>query len=146
MSVSSGFAKWKHNIKQVNLVLDGNVLIALLEEEIIIQDRGSSQKKAKHVSLPAPAIGKLYHGARKSRNTTQNLAKVDRLTQRFPLLYCDLDTAKWYGIIKHQLQREGLPIPNNDIWIAAIAMQYNPILVTRDSHFDEIESLQTERW
>lgn len=126
-------------------LLDTNVLIALLEEEIVIQDRGSSQKTTP-VSLPAPAIGELYYGARKSRNTTENLAKVDRLTQRFPLLYCDLDTARWYGIIKNQLQREGRPIPNNDIWIAAIAMQYGLVLVTRDAHFDAVESLPTERW
>lgn len=126
-------------------LLDTNVLIALLEEEIVIQDQGSSQKTTP-VSLPAPAIGELYYGARKSRNTTENLAKVDRLTQRFPLLYCDLDTARWYGIIKNQLQREGRPIPNNDIWIAAIAMQYGLVLVTRDAHFDAVKSLQTECW
>ncbi len=43
-------------------------------------------------------------------------------------------------------QQKGRLIPDNDIWIAAIAMQHNLILVTRDSHFDEIESLQIERW
>ena len=49
-------------------------------------------------------------------------------------------------VIKDRLRRNGRPIPNNDIWIAAIAMQNDLILVTRDSHFDEVESLQTERW
>ena len=44
------------------------------------------------------------------------------------------------------MRQKGRPIRNNDIWIAAIAMQYDLILVTRDSHFDEVESLQTERW
>ena len=38
------------------------------------------------------------------------------------------------------------PIPDNDIWIAAIAMQRGLILVTRDAHFDEVESLPTEYW
>lgn len=45
-----------------------------------------------------------------------------------------------------RLQSKGTPIQDNDIWIAAIALQHNLILVTRDAHFDEIESLQTERW
>lgn len=49
-------------------------------------------------------------------------------------------------VIKDRLRRDGRSIPNNDIWIAAIAMQNDLILVTRDSHFDEVESLQTERW
>jgi tRNA(fMet)-specific endonuclease VapC len=59
---------------------------------------------------------------------------------------CDLETAGWFGIIKDQLRRKGSLIPDNDIWIAAVAMQRGLILATRDSHFDEIESLQTERW
>ena len=126
-------------------LLDTNVLIALLENEIVIQVRDGSQN-ATTVSLPTAAIGELYYGARKSGNPVENLARVNRLTQRFPLIFCDLETAQWYGIIKIQLQRKGRPIPNNDIWIAAIAMQHNLILVTRDSHFDEIESLQVESW
>ena len=68
------------------------------------------------------------------------------LVQQSIVFPCDLETAQWYGIIKDQLRRKGRPIPDNDIWIAAIAMQYDLILVTRDSHFDEVESLQTEHW
>ncbi|MXZ01781.1 type II toxin-antitoxin system VapC family toxin [Candidatus Poribacteria bacterium] len=49
-------------------------------------------------------------------------------------------------MIKERLRRRGRPIPNNDIWIAAIALQHDLVLVTRDAHFDEVESLQTERW
>ena len=124
-------------------LLDTNVLIALLKDEIEIQDRSQN---VTIVSLPVPAIGELYYGARKSGNPIENLARVNRLTQRFPLLFCDLETARWYGIIKNRLRRKGRPIPNNDIWIAAIAMQHGLILVTRDSHFDEVDSLQTERW
>jgi len=38
------------------------------------------------------------------------------------------------------------PLPENDIWIAAIALQYNLTLVTRDAHFQEVENLQQIRW
>ena len=126
-------------------LLDTNILIAMLADDMIVYVQNKTQNVPK-VSLPSPAIGELYYGARKSGRPIENLAKVNRLTQRFPLISCDLETAQWYGIIKEQLQRKGRPIPNNDIWIAAIALQYELILVTRDSHFDEIESLQTERW
>jgi tRNA(fMet)-specific endonuclease VapC len=76
----------------------------------------------------------------------ENLHKIDILVQQSLVFPCDLETAQWYGIIKNQLRRKGSPIPDNDIWIAAIALQYDLILVTRDSHFNEVESLQTERW
>ncbi|WP_375340510.1 PIN domain-containing protein [Plectonema radiosum] len=47
---------------------------------------------------------------------------------------------------KYLLRIKGHPLPENDIWIAAIALQYNLMLVTRDAHFLEIENLQTVTW
>ena len=126
-------------------LLDTNILIVMLADDMIIHTPDEMQNAPK-VSLPSPAIGELYYGARKSNRPIENLTKVNRLTQRFPLISCDLETAQWYGIIKERLRRKGRPIPNNDIWIAAIALQYDLILVTRDAHFYEVESLQTERW
>jgi len=40
----------------------------------------------------------------------------------------------------------GNPIPENDIWIAAIAQQHNLIVVTRDQHFDAVEAIAAEKW
>jgi len=37
-------------------------------------------------------------------------------------------------------------IPENDIWIAAIAVQHNLTLVSRDGHFNEIENLKVIAW
>jgi tRNA(fMet)-specific endonuclease VapC len=44
------------------------------------------------------------------------------------------------------LKLKGTPIPENDIWIAAIAMQFELPLVTRDKHFDKIERIIIEKW
>jgi tRNA(fMet)-specific endonuclease VapC len=96
--------------------------------------------------LASPTVGELYYGAQKSDNVTENLRRVNTFVENHVCLSCDLETARWYGIIRNQLQKKGRPIPNNDIWIAAVAMQRGLILATRDSHFDEIESLQTEYW
>ncbi len=96
--------------------------------------------------LASSAIGELYYGAQKSEKPIENIRRIDRLTQRFPIYSCNLETARWYGIIKNQLQRKGCLIPDNDIWIAAIVMQRELVLVTRDAHFDEVETLPTERW
>ena len=96
--------------------------------------------------LASPMIGELYYGAQKSDKITENLHRVDSFIENHVILSCDLITAQWYGIIKNELRIKGTPIPNNDIWIASVAMQHELILVTRDSHFDEVESLQKERW
>lgn len=99
-----------------------------------------------NVFLTSPVIGELYYGARKSDRILENLRRINTFVKEHFFLSCDLETANWYGIIKERLQHKGSPIPDNDIWIAAIAMQYGLILVTRDAHFDAVESLQVERW
>ena len=124
-------------------LLDTNIVIAMFADEEELQER---RQNADKVFLPSPVVGELCYGARKSSRPIENLTRVNRLIQDFRVIPCNLETARWYGIIKDNLRRRGRLIPDNDIWIAAIAMQRGLILVTRDSHFDEVESLQTERW
>ena len=123
--------------------LDTNIVIGMFAEDKVIQEKIENTEK---LFLASPVVGELYYGARKSNRSMENLTRVNRLTQRFPLYSCNLETAKWFGIIKDQLRQRGHLIPDNDIWIAAIALQHDLILVTRDAHFDEVESLQTEYW
>jgi tRNA(fMet)-specific endonuclease VapC len=54
--------------------------------------------------------------------------------------------ARQYGVIKNALRAKGRPIPENDIWIAAIAMQYHLTLVARDGHFQEVDGLVVGQW
>jgi len=51
-----------------------------------------------------------------------------------------------YGQIKSQLKSKGRPLPENDIWIAAIASQHSLKIITRDKHFNEIDSVSLEEW
>ena len=124
-------------------LLDTNIAIALFAGDPVVKQK---VRNVEYIAVAPPIIGELCFGAQKSNKTTENLNKIDILVQQSIIFLCDLETAQWYGTIKDQLQREGRPIPDNDIWIAAIAMQHDLILVTRDSHFDEVESLQTEYW
>ncbi len=52
-----------------------------------------------------------------------------------------LSVAKRYGALLHLLLSKGRPIPTNDIWIAAHALELNATLVTADPHFNEIPLL-----
>jgi tRNA(fMet)-specific endonuclease VapC len=124
-------------------LLDTNIVIALFAGDKAVE---AKVRNTADVALAPPIIGELYFGAQKSGKVTENLQRINMLIEEHILFSCDLETAQWYGIIKDQLRRKGRPIPDNDIWIAAIAIQRGLILVTRDSHFDEVESLQTERW
>ncbi|MDE0088731.1 MAG: type II toxin-antitoxin system VapC family toxin [Candidatus Poribacteria bacterium] len=124
-------------------LLDTNIVIAMFANEVNIEEERQYTGK---VFLPSPVIGELYYGARNSDRPIENIARINRLTERIPNISCNLETARWYGIIKNQLRRKGHLIPDNDIWIAAIALQRELILVTRDAHFNEVESLHLEKW
>lgn len=126
-----------------NYLLDTNIIIGMFTGDRVIEEK---IQNGNNWFLASPAVGELYYGARKSDKITENLHRVNTFVEEHVFLSCDLETAQWYGIIKERLHGKGRPIPNNDIWIAAIAMQHDLILVTRDSHFHEVESLQTERW
>lgn len=90
--------------------------------------------------------GELYYGAQYSINIQKNTSNILKVTARYSVLHIDENTAKFYGSIKAALRKKGKPIPENDIWIAAIAQQYDLILITRDNHFSEIDNLNTELW
>lgn len=50
-------------------------------------------------------------------------------------------TAEHYARLFVQLKRAGTPVPDNDLWIAALALEHDLVLVTRDQHFQKIPQL-----
>ncbi len=76
----------------------------------------------------------------------QSLAEVDQLAQAITVLVVDATTAKVYGRIKHEQRAKGLMIPDNGLWIAATAIQYNLVLAARDLHFTWVAGLDLEQW
>jgi predicted nucleic acid-binding protein len=50
-------------------------------------------------------------------------------------------TAHHYAAIYARLRQAGTPIPTNDIWIAALAVEHSLVLYTRDAHFDRISTV-----
>lgn len=56
------------------------------------------------------------------------------------------ETTRQYGEVKNKLRLKGRPLPENDVWIAALTRHNALILVKRDAHFQEVESLQTVAW
>lgn len=54
------------------------------------------------------------------------------------------ETAEHYAKIFLQLKRAGTPVPDNDLWIAALVLEHDLTLITRDRHFERIPQLTWE--
>jgi len=122
-------------------LLDTSAVIALFAGE---PSAVAAVEAKGEVLLPAIALGELYYGAYRSVRQESNLARLDEFGQRVAVLHCDAATARCYGEAKALLAAKGRPIPENDLWIAALALQHNAIVITRDAHFEQVKSLRVE--
>lgn len=125
------------------MLLDTNAVIALFRNDPVIVSR---LKTVGEVFLCTVVLGELYYGVAKSSQTEKNLQILDEFVSQNVIIDVNEATARQYGSIKGHLRKKGRPIPENDIWIAAIAMQYNLTLLTRDDHFTEVDNLIVETW
>jgi tRNA(fMet)-specific endonuclease VapC len=121
-----------------SVVLDTSVVVDYLR-----QDPGLHRKidQVDDVYLPLVVLGELLYGVHKSSQTSKALAQVQEFCRGCIVLLPDEKTADWYGQIKSELSATGRKIPENDIWIAAIARQQGYPLATRDRHFSFVSSL-----
>lgn len=124
-------------------LLDTNIVIAIFAGD---PDVLEPLVQSNEVFLPTVVLGELYYGARKSTHVDTNISRIDELAASSTLLGCDIDTSRHYGRIKNDLRARGRPIPENDIWIAAVAQQHGLTLVSRDTHFEAVEALSLKVW
>jgi tRNA(fMet)-specific endonuclease VapC len=124
-------------------LLDTNIVIVLFAQDASVQEHLAG---AAEVSVPSIVLGELYYGARKSARVEANLTRMDEFATRIPVLGHDTATARHYGQIKDLLRAKGRPLPENDIWIAAVAQQHQLTLVSRDEHFQQVDELPIETW
>ncbi len=124
-------------------LLDTNIIIALFADDRLIVEQ---IEDAEEVFIPSIVIGELYYGARKSGRTRENVARVDLFAEANIVLICDTETCRWYGVVKDLLSQKSSQIPENDVWIAALALRHGLILVTRDQNFSEVTNLKKEIW
>ena len=124
-------------------LLDTNIVLALFANDSVVVEQMES---AEEVFIPSIVVGELYYGARKSGRVRENVARVDLFAEANVILACDTETCRWYGVVKDLLWQKGSTIPENDVWIAALALRHGLVLVTRDSNFAEVTNLKTETW
>ena len=97
-------------------------------------------------SLPVVVLGEFRFGIARSRHRQRYAQWLRRLIAASAILVVDQETAVSYASIRESLRKKGRPIPSNDAWIAALALQHNLPVLSRDEHFDQVEGLQRRGW
>ena len=96
--------------------------------------------------LPVIVIGEYRYGIQFSRTARTLATALERLLVDLTVLPVEDATTPFYAEIRGQLKSAGTPIPENDIWIAALAQQHELPVVSRDQHFDRVTRLRRVTW
>ena len=123
------------------LLLDSDVVIALFRRDRSVENALGA---ARRIFIPVIVLGELLAGALRGGQVQRERERIAALLASGRVLDCDSATAEHYAQVKDQLRRRGRPIPENDVWIAALARQHGLTLASRDRHFDQIEGLRRE--
>jgi len=95
------------------------------------------------INLPFVVLAELRSGflcGSRSRQNEQFLVRFLN-SERTEVLYADENTTHHFAQVFAQLRKQGSPIPVNDIWIAALAIQHDLLLYSRDQHFDNLAQI-----
>ena len=125
------------------MILDTNAVSAILKADPQIDVLlGPSIRH----HLPVVVIAEYQYGMLGSRVRRRLQAGFRTLESQSIVLACERETADWYAAIRHELREKGRPIPESDLWIAALARQHALEVVSRDPHFDQVDRLQRISW
>jgi tRNA(fMet)-specific endonuclease VapC len=88
-------------------------------------------------------LGELMFGFRKGAKFEENMRRLRRFLEHEAVEVAPLGevTADRYSRIVMQLKKDGCPVPINDVWIAAHAMEHGAELLTSDRHFERVAGL-----
>jgi len=124
-------------------LLDTNAVILFLNGDPNIINLFSNLTR---LNIPVIVVGELFYGAYNSKKHSHNLEILHSILNTAFIIGTDEITAMHYGKIKSELKSKGTPIPENDIWISALARLYKMKVITRDAHFNNIEKMELISW
>ena len=125
------------------MILDTNALSAFIDG-----DRAVGQCLADHgqASIPVIVLGEFRYGLAGSRHRAAYEAWLDEHLPDFDVLAVSAATAVVYARVRVALKKRGRPIPANDVWISALALEHRLPVLTRDVHFDAVPGLKRVGW
>jgi tRNA(fMet)-specific endonuclease VapC len=125
------------------VILDANAVSAIFEGgralEAVLSRRAAHQ-------LPVVVIGDYRYGLARAKRRKTLEPLLNSLIAQCTILNIDTDTTDAYATVREQLRADGKPLPENDVWIAALAVQHDLQLVSRDAHFTAVRGLRLVSW
>ncbi|MEI6150869.1 MAG: type II toxin-antitoxin system VapC family toxin [bacterium] len=125
------------------MILDTNAISAILDGDRVLH---AVLAFADRHHLPVIAMGEYRYGLKSSKHRLALESLLNRLQSESLMVPLNSATAGHYADIRHELKTAGHPIPENDIWIAALARQHRLPIVSRDEHFDAVSGIQRIGW
>lgn len=123
------------------IVLDTNCYTAFLAGDAKVL---AALASAEIVFLSVFVLGELFAGFKGGSKESANRELLMRFLKKpsVQVLNATAETAAVFGRIKAALKKAGTPLPINDVWIAAHAVETGATLVSYDSHFEKIIGLK----
>lgn len=125
------------------MILDTNAVSSLFRGDRSLEKLLADDDRHQ---LPVIVVGEYAFGLRRSRGHRRLQELLDELVKESDILEIDLGTTNFYADIRGELHQRGEPIPENDLWIAALCLQHRQPLVSRDLHFDRVPKLERSVW
>ncbi len=122
------------------VLLDTNIYVAFKRNDGEVVD---AFRHLDYIGMDITVLAELYSGFKCGEKEKRNHMELNEFLNNFRvhLLGHDHTTAEYYSRIYLNLREKGSPIPTNDIWIAAVAMQNGLAVFTKDNHFSHIDGL-----
>lgn len=128
-------------------LLDTNICIYIAKGQPVAVRERFARHALHELTLSVITVGELRFGAEKSQGRERALATIEQLVQMIQPRPLPLAAAEHYGDIRAALQRQGLPIGNNDLWLAAHARAEGWTLVSNNTReFARVPGLRLENW
>ena len=125
------------------MILDTNALSAFVDGDVAVGDVLRHQARA---CIPVIVLGEFRYGIAQSRHRATYELWLQSHLEHFDVLAVTDETAASYAVVRVGLKQKGTPIPANDTWIAALALQHKLPVLSRDRHFDAVSNLQRRGW
>jgi tRNA(fMet)-specific endonuclease VapC len=125
------------------VILDTNALSAFVDGDVGVGDVLRQQPRA---AIPVIVLGEFRYGIAGSRHRGAYEAWLASHLVQFDVLVVTEETAVTYAALRVTLKRLGRPVPANDAWIAALALQHRLTILSRDEHFDVVPDLERKAW
>ena len=125
------------------MILDTNAVSALFAGDPALADLLAPSSRH---HLPVIVIGEYRFGLLRSRHRDGLGLLLKTLIHESSVLDVDPVTADVYAHVREDLRTRGRPIPENDVWIAALALQHRQPVISRDDHFDSVRHLVRLAW